>query len=62
MSSAGNRFDWRQLYGVWQRGELQAYYQASVADDEAIQRGLREGRYVLDETGQDRTGGLNRRI
>lgn len=40
---------WRHLYEVWQRGELEAYYRASVADDEAIERGLREGHLVLDE-------------
>jgi hypothetical protein len=53
---------WRQLYEVWQRGELQAYYQASVADDEAIQRGLREGRYVLDERVRTVLTRLNRKL
>jgi hypothetical protein len=40
---------WRYLYKVWQRGELQAHYQAAIADEESIQRGLREGNYVVDE-------------
>lgn len=40
---------WRYLYGLYQRGELEAYYQASVADDEAVARGLRDGNLVRDE-------------
>jgi hypothetical protein len=39
----------RYLYTVWQRGELEAYYQASVIDGDAIEAGLREGRFVRDE-------------
>jgi hypothetical protein len=40
---------WRHLYEVWQRGELEAYYQSLVADEVTVERGLREGRFVLDE-------------
>jgi hypothetical protein len=40
---------WRHLYELWRRGELTAFYQASVLDDAAIGRGLTEGRLVLDE-------------
>jgi hypothetical protein len=40
---------WRHLYKVWQRGELEAYYQSLVADEVTVERGLREGRFVLDE-------------
>jgi hypothetical protein len=40
---------WRHLHEVWQRGELEAYYQRSIVDDAAIARGLTEGRFVLDE-------------
>lgn len=52
---------WRHLYEVWQRGDLEAYYQASVADNEAIKRGLREGRLVLDERVKTALSRLNRR-
>jgi hypothetical protein len=40
---------WRNLYEVWQRGELEAYYRSLVADEVTVERGLREGRFVLDE-------------
>jgi hypothetical protein len=40
---------WRHLYEVWQHGELEAYYQSLVADEFTVERGLREGRFVLDE-------------
>ncbi len=53
---------WRQLYEVWQRGELQAHYQAAVADEESIQRGLREGNYVVDERVKTLLARLNRKL
>jgi hypothetical protein len=40
---------WRHLHELWQRGELEAYYQRSIVDSASIARGLREGRFVLDE-------------
>ena len=40
---------WRYLYGLYRRAELEAYYRASVADDEAIERGLKDGHLVRDE-------------
>ncbi|HUD85450.1 MAG TPA: glycosyltransferase family 2 protein [Xanthobacteraceae bacterium] len=40
---------WRYLYGLYRRGELEAYYRASVADQEAIERGLKDGHLVRDE-------------
>jgi Glycosyl transferase family 2 len=40
---------WRHLYEVWQRGELDAYFQKSVVDDDAIAQGLTEGRFVVDQ-------------
>jgi hypothetical protein len=51
---------WRHLYEVWQRGELEGYYRASVADDEAVERGLREGRLVHDERVKDALSRLKR--
>jgi glycosyltransferase involved in cell wall biosynthesis len=40
---------WQDLYELWKRGELRAYYDAQTADDEAIEAGLCDGRYVVDE-------------
>ena len=40
---------WRHLYQLWRRGELEDYYRAMIVDDEALERGLREGRFVRDE-------------
>lgn len=52
---------WRHLYEVWQHGELESYYRASVADDAAVERGLREGRLVRDERVKDALARLKRR-
>jgi Glycosyl transferase family 2 len=40
---------WQDLYELWKRGELRAYYDAQTADDQAIEEGLCDGRYVVDE-------------
>jgi len=40
---------WRHLYEIWKKGELESFYQASVVDDAAIQRGLRDGSLVREE-------------
>jgi hypothetical protein len=40
---------WRHLYEIWKKGELESFYQASVIDDAAIARGLRDGGLVRDE-------------
>jgi hypothetical protein len=40
---------WRHLYNVWKKGELIWVYQASVVDDAAIERGLKDGRLVREE-------------
>jgi hypothetical protein len=40
---------WHDLYQVWKRGELRAYFDAQVPDADAIEAGLRDGRYVVDE-------------
>jgi len=49
---------WQELYELWQRGELRAYYDAQTADAGAIEAGLRDGRYVVDERlKQDLAGG-----
>lgn len=40
---------WRHLYELWQRGELERYYQKSLVDDETVKTGLRDGRLVFDE-------------
>ena len=40
---------WEELYEFWKRGELRAYYDAQTADDDAIEDGLCDGRYVPDE-------------
>jgi hypothetical protein len=40
---------WRHLYEEWRQGRLETHYRARVPDDEGIERGLREGRFVLDE-------------
>jgi hypothetical protein len=40
---------WRHLYEVWQRGELETYFQKSIVVDDAVARGLREGRFVMDQ-------------
>jgi hypothetical protein len=50
---------WRHLYKLWQHGQLEAYYQALVADDEEIDRGLREGRFVIDESVKTALSRLN---
>jgi glycosyl transferase family 2 len=39
----------RYLYRKWQCGELEAYYQTCVIDAAAIDQGLREGRFMLDD-------------
>jgi hypothetical protein len=52
---------WRHLYEVSQRGELEAYYQTSIVDDAAIARGLRAGRFVLDERLRRALSSLRRR-
>jgi Glycosyl transferase family 2 len=51
----------RHLYKVWQRGELEAYYEASVIDTAAIEHGLKEGRFVRDERVRATLSRLNRR-
>jgi hypothetical protein len=53
---------WRRLYEIWQFGELEGYYRASVADDEAVERGLKEGRLVRDERVKDALARLKRRL
>jgi hypothetical protein len=40
---------WQNLYQVWKRGELRAYFEAQVPDADAIEAGLCDGRYVVDE-------------
>jgi hypothetical protein len=52
---------WRHLYELWRRGDLEAYYQASILDDTAIELGLTEGRLVLDERVRTALLRLNRR-
>jgi len=39
---------WRYLYELWERGELEAYYQAQTVNDAAVEEGLRQGRLVTD--------------
>ncbi len=38
----------RTLYGLYQRGELPAYYAEETVDDEEVDAGLREDRYLID--------------
>ena len=40
---------WQELYQVWKRGKLRAYFDAQVLHADAIEAGLRDGRYVVDE-------------
>jgi glycosyltransferase involved in cell wall biosynthesis len=40
---------WQQLYEVWKRGELRAYFDAQVPDSHALAAGLRDGRFARDE-------------
>ena len=40
---------WRYLHELWERGELEAYYQAQMVNDAAVEEGLREGRLVTDD-------------
>jgi len=40
---------WQELYEIWKRGELRAYFDALVPDQAALDAGLRDGRYVRDE-------------
>jgi hypothetical protein len=40
---------WQELYEVWKRGELRAYYDAQTPHDDAIEAGLRSGRYLFDD-------------
>jgi Glycosyl transferase family 2 len=53
---------WRHLYEVWQHGELEAYVQKSIVDDDAIARGLREGRFVMDQRLREVLSRLRRRV
>jgi hypothetical protein len=53
---------WRRLYEVWQHGELEAYVQKSIVHDDAIARGLREGRFVMDQRLQEVLSRLRRRV
>lgn len=39
---------WRRLYESYVHGELPAYYAAQIPDEEAIRRGLADGRLVED--------------
>ena len=39
---------WEGLYQIWKRGELRAYFDAQVPDEDAIEAGLRDGRYLAD--------------
>jgi hypothetical protein len=38
----------RTLYDLYERGELPAYYTGETVDDEEVEAGLREGRYLVD--------------
>jgi hypothetical protein len=40
---------WEDLYQLWKRGELRAYFDAQVPTEHAIQAALRDGRCVVDE-------------
>jgi hypothetical protein len=40
---------WRKLYEIWQRGELEAYYQALIRDDEKVAAGLNDGSLIFDD-------------
>jgi hypothetical protein len=41
---------WRELYQVWLRGELRAYYDKMILSPAAIEQGLKKGDLVLDRT------------
>ncbi len=40
---------WRKLYEIWQRGELEAYYQGLIRDDENVAAGLNDGSLIFDD-------------
>ena len=40
---------WRELYGLWQSGQLADYYRSSVFDHEAIGKGLANGSLLFDD-------------
>ena len=40
---------WENLYQLWKEGGLRAYFDAQVPDADAIEEGLRNGRFVVDE-------------
>jgi hypothetical protein len=40
---------WRKLYEIWRCGELEAYYQALIRDDEKVAAGLNDGSLIFDD-------------
>jgi hypothetical protein len=46
--AAGVGATWRYLYELFQKGELEAYYLTSIADDAVIDQGLNDGRFMFD--------------
>jgi len=40
---------WEQLYALWKQGELRKYFNDQVPDNDLINIGLRDGRFVIDE-------------
>ena len=39
---------WRELYKIWKKGELEAYYQKLMLSEAEIERGETEGRFIRD--------------
>jgi hypothetical protein len=39
---------WRDLYELWRQGQLERFYQGALVDDQALERGVKEGRLVMD--------------
>ena len=40
---------WRYLYQMWKNGDLEAYYKRSTPNDEELNMGIKEGRYIFDD-------------
>ena len=46
-------YSWRELYKLWQRGELPLYFGERVLSSEELQAQIQDGKLVVDQTAAD---------